>query len=280
MKCMVGKVAGFTLVELLVALLLATLILSGVSAFFASNHQTQLAVKQQLTQQEQERFASYLLTTSLQSACYSGCVALNEGLPVINHALATEQQLASHHCITILAAGDSRLPAFLQGKALQGSDILWWHQASVASVALKNSVVTGEQQLIVDDTIKFNAGEAIVIGDCHQIELFSLTAVEDMPATASQRLMLNAPLTHSYTNGVTTVSELISRAFYVGASGRHHHDGSIISALYWQSYGGDREELVDDMNDLTAVRNGRLINIAMQFNDDRFYLTVPLRESV
>ncbi|MCP4476385.1 MAG: prepilin-type N-terminal cleavage/methylation domain-containing protein [Gammaproteobacteria bacterium] len=176
MKCVIGKLAGFTLVELLVALLLATLILSAVSAFFASNHQTQLAVTQQLTQQEQERFASYLLTTSLQNACYSGCAALDEGAPVINHALAAEQQLVRHRCITILAASDSHLPPFLQGKALPGSDILWWHQASVTTVAVKNSVVAGEKQLIVDDTIKFNVGEAIVVGDCHQVELFSLTA--------------------------------------------------------------------------------------------------------
>ncbi|MCP4475661.1 MAG: hypothetical protein GY821_14075 [Gammaproteobacteria bacterium] len=109
---------------------------------------------------------------------------------------------------------------------------------------------------------------------------FPWPAAAEMPATASQKLILNVPLSHNYDSGITTVSELISRAFYVAASGRYHHDGSMINALYWQSYGGDREELVDDINDLTAMRSGRLLNIVMQLGNSPLYLMLPLRETV
>ena len=82
-------VKGFTLVELMIALLLSTVLLGGVIGVFISNQSTARATTDLSNLQNSTRLAFQLLSQDIRSAGFSGCNNATRDISVIQVAGAT-----------------------------------------------------------------------------------------------------------------------------------------------------------------------------------------------
>ncbi|MFT4172931.1 MAG: PilW family protein [Rhodocyclaceae bacterium] len=226
-----GRQSGFTLVELMIALVLGMIIIGSSVALFISQRMTTKLASQMSDIQNEGRIALDAVARDLRAAGDFGC-ALAE--PPINALVNT----------SIFDAADGGVRGFDKGASLNGSSLTGGSTVSGANPASDVLVASGvsrvvttltqattdaaDQLLVVDSTPSLASGDVAIVTNCISLSKFQVTgysvnsdgkgvvthAIATTPATLGGG-NTKADLGSVYPSGAT-VAKLDTRWWFVG----------------------------------------------------------------
>jgi type IV pilus assembly protein PilW len=182
------RLQGFTLIELMVAILLSAFLLLGLTQIFASNRQTVVTQEAFTRIQERGRIAAEMLAKDIRMADYWGC--LTDETAIVDHL---------DHADTDYVAGDmdwlsggvdgteSANSVTIGGTAvIDGTDILELKGSDDACKGLgkaMNSVTAASLHVspgcVADNGGPLDEGDITIITNCTGGEMFSITNLQD-----------------------------------------------------------------------------------------------------
>ena len=223
-----------TLIELIIAMLLSVLIISGLCAIYlvAENNRTEQA--DLITIQNNTKIMRYFLSNHLRMAGYVGCAKLTADFPFHNH-------------LAIPISLQNKIHRYTDREVKADSDaVVIWHastqQVSLVETMQDNSI------LYVAPGLIFYKGENIVITDCKTIEIAKIKAIL-LLKNGIQRIIIDSPLKKRYGKN-SDVAKLQIEAFFIGDSGRKDNSNKIIYALYMRDSGNNKIELIEGVSDM------------------------------
>lgn len=218
--------AGFSLIELMVAMLIGLIVLNGVVQLFINSKRSYLD-NQAISQiQENARFSIDILSRELRVAGYVGCMPINNGDIDASRLVGKQDELlvdgdgnfSSIEIFNDVTNGSEVLPAQIRADVQSGTDVLivrhtdpdqeWVLEQDLATTNGAVSVTTGKQ-------ISKGAPVALVSHDCAVANLVQISE-----ATGSAITLANANGSfqfNSFKKG-SRVSPLVAYAYYIGES--------------------------------------------------------------
>lgn len=210
-----GRQAGLSLVELMVAVVIALILTAGVIQIFLASNQTYRVNEAVSRVQENARFAVDHLNYQVRMAGFTGC----RHIPEVNNILSAPASVflpehgvvgweavntAPGQAITIdygaaLAATNSgawsvstnaQMPVF---QALPGSDILQLWGTADGAVTI-NNISPGAAQTVVNvaPNNNFMVGDILLMSDCVGADLVQACNVQNIAGGGSTNLVLSA----------------------------------------------------------------------------------------
>lgn len=245
---------GMTLMELMVAITLASLLLLGVVNIFISSKRTYTMEDALSRVQESGRFALDFIAFDLRMAGYTGCPNLYRLTPndVRNNTVLTFDQDNYMEAYNFTDPGwHTTVPATITNPAPVRGDIIVFGRAGECSAPLTSAMASETANLAVNagTSCSFNNNEPLMITDCINADMFygeGIAApftgtIGHGTATADNA---SGAFSKAYTLG-SQVTNFQSFAYYIGTStftGR--------PSLFRQVDGGAPVELVEDVYDL------------------------------
>jgi len=149
------------------------------------------------------------------------------------------------------------------------------HQASDKGAHL---LMVNSQKIVVTQTgIDLQAGDIVVLSDCHQAEINQIASVQSV---ANERYVtFQYPLFYSqYQAG--SINKLSTQDYFIQATGRQDQSGHGISALYLANETGVKREWVAHVHDFSAALDGFMVTLHLSVRvgglSRSFSFVVPL----
>jgi type IV pilus assembly protein PilW len=265
---------GLTLVELMVALVLAMLVMTGVIQLFIGNKKTYRAQDGLARIQESGRFAVFLMSKDLRSGGNLGCSGPGEmKIRSVAANVPAELQPASDGSYQTVAGQDNvsgtiALPSGASITPVAGSDIINIRGLSPSAgiryvsgkmTASNVDIPLGHGNLTIGET------DVLYVSDCAQGDIFR--ASNGVPAGDAGPLQhgtsgtdadgntfaINTTTSLSYAYGEDAIiGRLRSNWYYVGQTGRTY-EGQPVSALYRVDMVGNVDELLEGVEDMQIL---------------------------
>lgn len=284
---------GMTMVELMVAALLAIFLIGGIIQIFVSNR-VMFAFNDGVSRiQENARFSLEHIAFTSRMAGYAGCMAdtavfnnlagaanpfrddINNGVQGFNangtgvgdtFAAGATDPAGSTNTLNWTPALPPEFLTAVPGGAIPGSDVLIVRGAAGAARSLVTPFTT-TSQLFIDAPLDFTIGEILVVTDCQKASIFQLTnssavgtGVSLVHSNAGSfspgNAVSNWPAEQDYGLGAE-VSRLQTVAFYVapGANGRPSLFQVRLQNLSATATGFQAEELAEGVDSM-QIRYG------------------------
>ena len=270
MKLTQRKSPGFTLVELLIAMVLGLLIVSGGVYMFSGIVQSSVVNQSVASLQSNGRFAIDLIGRDVRSAGFIGCVSNQNG--ALNTAVSnppttdlTETAVTGYYVQGPTNWSPDNPDSYTAptdvGKPVSGTYALGIQYAQFPGYTLQTSMGIASDSLVLDrnDDISIEDGQMMVISDCTSADLFS--ASNPTGGTASMTMSTGASLTKAYSKPEyatesTRIMPFISTIFYIGDTQRTTSRGDRVYSLFAHSYpytsDSDLVELVEGVDQLVV----------------------------
>lgn len=249
------SMAGFGLVEIMVALVIGLILLGGIGVVFLGAKQTFRTQDDFSRIQENVRYALDTIGVDVRMAGYAGCVNLaaidpnNPAAPprigvIANNppALGLDQGLRGH--VGGVWAATGAAPA----NWVPGTGVLEVIRAANAGVTLTGNLTpTNANVQITGNPHNFVAGEALLVSNCETADLFRATTVSNsggMVTIAHSNAQNIANFTvYQYKNGAE-VFRIANTVYFIGTNPAGN------PALYRRNFDGATEELVENVEDM------------------------------
>jgi type IV pilus assembly protein PilW len=183
---------GFSLVELMIAILLGALITTGIIQMFSSNQRNYQMLTGQSRLQESGRFALDFMTQPVRMAGYSGCYSetgearsvLNGATPPFEYDMTVTMQAYEATSTTPATWSPvlDTLPTGANGidtaQIAPGTDVLVVRAGSFDYLQLVQSQATGNGDIITQipaDPTQYDIGAILLVSDCTKAALFQVT---------------------------------------------------------------------------------------------------------
>jgi len=278
---------GFSVIELMVAMVISLLLLGGVVTIFISSKGTYERVERLSRTQESGRFALDAIVRDIRSAGYMGCSRPSTWANTLTGATTT---LAYNFADAILgyefASGTTWSPARPTGLtsiatgAVNGSDILVLRvpmpAASSATLRLTDKMTSQTSTMTIasvptGSTAPLQVGDVVMLADCHARAVFQISAYTPSSgvidhATGGSNVPGNASndLGHAFESN-SQIVPVRTVAYYIGtAAGR--------TGLWRVAGSGAPEELVEGVERME-------LRFGVDTNSDRIaddYVTADL----
>ncbi len=267
------RVAGLSIVELMVALTIGLILLLALTRLFVASRSTYTLEEGLARVQESGRFAMEFLTQDIRMAGYVGCSANLSGSQVNNMVESPEdyqtfnsngisgyKYTCTSSCTGALTEWDPDLPSdyFPSGsdniQPITGSDVVIIQRADTLSTHLTgNSTPSNSNIQIINTTDladEIAAGDILMVSDCKAADIFKATGVSSGSGKITVAHSQGGGntgnfLAHEYGNDAE-IMKLISRAYFIGRRG---NTGSNPSSLYRRELGAsaslETQELVE-----------------------------------
>jgi type IV pilus assembly protein PilW len=225
--------AGFSLLELVIALVFCTILLAQLSYIYLSN-QRLINLHSNLSRaQENLRFSTNILQKNIRMTGYSGCAKINN-LQFSNH---TDEKFNLES--SLQGYDSSNLPRYLQHKVLNGTDVIEIKKADLDVTTLQVDVASGSKIVKVKQNPATENNQILLIADCTHADLF---LAHNWQGNA---VRTNQALSHAYRAESTEVSRFEVLAFFISDTGRTDAKGKPIFSLYLDANRGNKQELVE-----------------------------------
>lgn len=267
---------GFSLVELMVALVLGLIVMGAALRLFVGTRGSANLEDQLSRQQEDARYAVEALAMDARQAGFVGCRPgvkrlLNDAAdpllydieqpiegfeftgtgPGANYAVATLDPAGV--ALNKWSNGTATLPAILKDKVLPGTDVLIVKQAALRQpVRTTQTVYQNASDISLDgDPPNVNNGTLVVLSDCMGADLFQNTA-GDNDAKLSRATGGAAPgqLSHPYPKGAE-VYVFSPSVYYVGQGPRG--EPGLYRRRFTTGGAGDAQELVPGVENMQLL---------------------------
>jgi len=221
---MIYEFKGFSIVEVLIALALSSILLIGITQIYLSTKKAFYAQENLARLQENGRFASYILTRNIRMAGYEGCAGSN--LP-----------------FGLKGFDSSNLPGYLQGKVTPGTDVIVINKADSGITNLTEDINGSTNIVKVQDNPATKGNPWLFISDCKHSNKFK--ALSFASKTVKTKIELK-----DYRKSDTEVAQYTKVAYFVNQTPYKDKIGNPVYALYSITNEGRREELVDGIKNM------------------------------
>ncbi|MCW5588718.1 MAG: PilW family protein [Legionellales bacterium] len=263
------KQQGFSLVELMLALVLGLVLVLGIIDIFISNKASYRIQEGLARIQENGRMLHRFLTNDIRPAGFQGCTNLNTTTPnnllspaSTNLAFGTNSVISGHEYSG--SAWVPALPSWLTTALESGTsirpntDVIIVRKGASDSVNL-TSVMTSTSSVVTvpGNRIQIAANDILMISDCQFTDIFRATAVGGGGASDYQ-------IAHAATGNTSDnlsklyqtdaqVTRLELTAYYIKDSNRTNNAGDPIYSLYRQEEDGEERELIEGVENIQVV---------------------------
>lgn len=246
---------GLTLVELMVAMTLSLVLMTGVVTLFQGTKVTRQLQDGMAVVQENGRYALHLLVRDIRGAGYTGCAGM-EPTQISIIANNPPDGIAVFDESEVIFGIDNATSGNAFG-ARVGTDILRVRGGDDALVGLVgNTVSVGASIQTGVARDMFEAGDLLLITDCETADLFRATGVSKVGSTTTithgSAQNSSAVLSKSYDKD-SFILGFKSNTYFVSDTGRTNRAGDPIFGLFREDYDGNVVELVDGIDDMQVA---------------------------
>lgn len=256
---------GFTLIEIMVALAIGALLLSGIIQVFASLRTTDKLSYSLSRVQEAGRTALDIMSREIRMAGYKGCIDPsqidpNQDIEII--AQNPPSQLALLSTMTGFEtdalgwsagfADLANIDGANDGDARLNSDVITTFRASEQAADVENHDNQSANIKVSNSSLSINQNMLAMITNCQQIGIFRVTNVtnnNDGTVTYAHGANNNTPNKFDRddfdTSNNSQLLSLSSITYFVGDTGRTNRLGDPIFALYMLDNTGAESEIVE-----------------------------------
>lgn len=253
--------AGFSLIELMVALSLGILLVAGLLRIFMGNKGA-FNVQEGLSRlQENGRVVDNFIRYDLRMTTLQGCN--NPGLftplylvssPAPNETFDPTTVITGYQSVG--ASWSPALPAWLTSTVASGTsiapgtDVLVIRRQGEQAVQLAQNMAANTDTIVIPNMVSFTPGNIIFITDCENTDIFRATA--GTTATSITHTAVSnttSSLSKAYQTDAR-VSAMQTNAYYIKNTTRTNNVGNPIFALYRQKIDGTEEELVPGVENM------------------------------
>ena len=241
--------SGFSLVELMIAMVLGLIIIGGSISIFASNARSSNLNQTLSTLQSNARFALDMIGLEVRAAGYLGCAASDDTeltLSTISAPTTNIRESALTGAVVGSAGWNPSLPKDFSppssiGQPVVGTQALSVQYARFPGTALASSMTGQSSPLVVGSALDTSVsdGDLMVVSNCIRADLFE---VKNITGPASSRAVqpeeslgyaYNVPADYPQN---TRVMPFVSNIYYIGSTQRQTESGDSVLSLYRQSY--------------------------------------------
>lgn len=240
------KNCGLTLIELLIATVLSSLIL--LTAYSLLNYQQHYFQKhqQQIQVEQNKRFAQFILSQTIWQAGFLGCRSLSTS-QLDNH-LTNNNFISQQKPIVAIfayqAIGNSWRPALPTGiNAKPGTDVLQLVYMQPHNTALSVAMTNPAEAITVNNASLFKPNDRVIISDCEQADLFTISKING----SKKQLLHSISLSKAYVLP-SEIGELSYILFYIQP--KDPDDKNSDAALYMLDQSNLAEELITNVTGL------------------------------
>ena len=272
---------GFSLVELLIAMTLGLILISGVIVVFVGSKRSSDIASAMSDLQENGRFALNAMASDVRMAGYQGCLDVNAGaVTVIAKDPPTADLRKTAVSGSIVQSDNSWLPALSLGSgsnAFQAPTanpaVPGTHTLAVQFARGNGRKPTGPLQvggandasgpITVPDDMGLEVDDLAIIANCEGGELFRVSGVStgsgvtSIAHAASKNLRGNFDQIYGTTATLeqTQLMPFKTHVYFIGTTGRSNASGDAVRALYVQSMPFDATnnppvELIEGVEDM------------------------------
>ena len=172
---------GFSIIEMMIALLVGLILMSGIIDIFLSSRQTSSLQMSLSNIQQNGRLAINTLTTDIRMADYSGCYSnLSDGLEnTLNNQTSFAWDLSStlqgfNNVNSSFTISDSNSGGVISG-ILEGTDVL---VIKGMTDGIPISTNPDNNTFTVNETLnRFQTGEILIVADCESASMFQASSI-------------------------------------------------------------------------------------------------------
>ena len=178
-----SKKNGFTLIELMIAMVLGLILVAGVIQIFISNKQAYHVTDAHSRLQDNARFALEVLSRDVRSAGFSGCRAI-EDMNIVTIANAPLPAIIDEN--TIISGSNAQtattwfplLPASL-GTVVGGTDVITVQRGQSCGGNLVGNIDSSNANVKIfnPNTCSIDPGDVLMISDCTDAHIFRDSSV-------------------------------------------------------------------------------------------------------
>ena len=278
---------GFSIVELMVAMVLGLLLIGGVLQIFLGNRQAQRVEQSVSRIEENGRIAMDLLTEDLRLVGYLGCSrSLNGEVVIPGQTLFSIKAKGLTIPVSadfssgalrgfVRAAGGAwspTLPSDLSTitSARNGSDLLAIYYGQPTGMTL-TAPISGSANIVANNPNKvcIKQNNPVLIGNCASTDLITVTNAPSCTASTvtlehgssgNDSDALSAGVAAPYDRS-TKISQLIEHVYFVGKSGRKSPSQQDIYSLFRRdNEGGGVQELIEGVEFMRVLYGEQLGN--------------------
>mgnify|MGYP000332426010 CR=1 FL=1 len=235
---------GLSLVELLVALAISSILLLGMSSIYLDSRKTDRLGTALSRIQETGRFAINFLAKDIRMAGYQGCMdpetleinIIADNPPTTN---LFDTALRGYEVDdNTWANGEEFDNTDIEADALIGSDVIAIQRASVADTELTGNMGTDNANIqITTNPMGFAQNDIVVIADCENADMFRISSTPSggtITLAHADNVNSGPKLSTPYGEGAS-IMFFESIVYFVASTGRTNARGDAINALYRQS---------------------------------------------
>jgi len=177
-----NKQRGFSLTELMVAMVIGLIILAGVSSVMVSNKKTYTAQDSLARLQENARAAMLIMTRDLRNVGYWGCNPDPENVTNLLNGAATNYLYDNSTPLEGAEAGGTFYPS---GTAMTlapraNTDVLMIRGLDTSSAGrIQEAMPSTSQNIKVLDGHGLATGDVVALTDCNSTDIFQVTGIQD-----------------------------------------------------------------------------------------------------
>ncbi|HBG31953.1 MAG TPA: hypothetical protein DDW98_15245 [Gammaproteobacteria bacterium] len=238
------RMAGFSLVEIMVAILVSLFLLTGVLQLYLGNQQTSRLGSGVSEIEQTGRFALNELSGNLRMAAFQGCADANRVAANVLARNAPTTTLATSAILgfSVTTGGSwtgGRIPINWVGAVpLAGSDVLQIQGGSRSVSNLASAMSSASANVpLASNPDNLTAGEMAIIADCTAADLIRITSVTGgltLVYSIADNTLTTLSKAYTNTTGLNAAQAMRfnSWVYFVRDSGRDAADGSAIFSLY------------------------------------------------
>ncbi|MCG7530607.1 PilW family protein [Psychrobium sp. MM17-31] len=264
---------GFSIVELLIALVISVATIGGLFSIYLNTRTAQEVTEASSRVQESGRFAMEYLKRDIRMIGYRGCVSNNTPLTTINSKgiPAGYDPIASELIAYTIDDGWETGTQF-EGKTgitsiiKKGTDAIYIARMSSVSAQLSENQSDSSANIKVNQSsgVTFKKDEVIYISDCVTADIFTVT---NSPNTKDGVITLTHAQGTNETNNLSkayqsnaNIARYQATLYFIGDTGRKNRQGAPIFALHQTvvDYGGatasySTQELIEGVENMKIL---------------------------
>ena len=247
---------GFTLTELLIAMALGLILITGIISVFVGSKRSSTLNTAVADMQESARYALDAITRDARMAGFQGCLDVNsQSAAPIGNNLPTNSLVNTVATGSVVVSANAWVPAPIPTftipdgavKAVPGTHTLalqFGRGTATLSAAMTNPGNPLAAPIPIENNFSgIRPGDLAIIGDCEQVDLFRVTSApdprEDGLITHLAFDNVSGNLTKPYGQGSslteTRVMKFHSNVYFVGTRGETNDRGDQLRSLYVQT---------------------------------------------
>ncbi len=255
-----GRQQGFSLIEILIALLIGIFVTMGVIQIFISSKQTYRMQEALARIQESGRFALDFLDRDIRMAGYRGCASRSTTTPITNLLNNASSYIYNYtNSVQGFEASSSAwsptLPSAITGKTTpkNASDIVTIRRSGDDGVLVSKVLPSKHITLNRDSTPPFKSCDVVMISDCANAAVFQLSSGYDATnkdvqytvgygCTSSGTGGNTKTLDNAYSGG--SLNRALATSYYIKNNDNNQ------PALYRLLNANDEDELVEGVENM------------------------------